>query len=172
MADDDLDCVPAPKPATPAPTPGSAPRASGRTARNLILAVLAFATLAGVALTLAVNGFRGGASASAAETIPAPGEGETDEGANAPDEVPQDCLGENPDAARRWYCDEFLPFAKKAAADHGRIDVLERRVRELEAARGGSISDTHPAVWLALFLLGGWTVYLTIRLRRTARRPT
>lgn len=167
--DNDLDCLPAPKPATPATNPGRASGASGRTKRNLILAVLAFATLAGVALTLAVNGFPGG-SASASETIPSTGDGETEEGANAPDEVPADCLGENPDANRRWYCDEFLPFAKKAAADHGRIDVLERRVRELEAARGGSISDTHPAVWLALFLLGGWTVYLTIRLRKAAQR--
>lgn len=122
-ADNDLHCEPAPSPATP--TESSAQTEIIRS-RGMTTTVLVGICLVGVLIAGSAYGFwklRGsdaaGSVASEVRTA------SSQQGGTVKGQVPAECVGDVADPQLRWYCQEFLPFAQKAAADHDRLDRLE-----------------------------------------------
>ncbi|MEK7546532.1 MAG: hypothetical protein AAB554_05725 [Patescibacteria group bacterium] len=127
---DDIECIPAP---TAASQEVSAKteiidrgRSSSPKTKVIVALLLALALIGGVAFTL-VKRLSSGEAASVATSVEtgSGGSAETVVNAAVADAVPEGCLGADADPQRKWYCEEFLPFARKASADHGRIDRLE-----------------------------------------------
>lgn len=153
--DNDLLCVPAPAPVAP-------PESSVKTMmidRNDIGGsktplVVGGLLLVLVLLTGVVVAFKkyssGDAAASVSSEAVTGDEGSSDDVANATDTdaPPAECVGEIADPQLRWYCQEFLPFARKASADHGRIDRLEAMDRNT----GGS--GVPLSLWLVVIGIG------------------
>ncbi len=169
MADDDLHCAPA---ASPAPQTASAKteiidRGGGKKKRNVLFILLAFALIAGMAFTYAAQRY-GKASASADDAI-AQEDPSDDAPATGTGDTPKECLGEIAEA-HAWYCNQFLPFAKIASADHDRIDDHAKRIERIERVKDGSAAGTHPAVWILLSALGVTVIFLVLQVRALKKR--
>ena len=143
----------------------------GPKAWKLVAGILLFFLIAGSALYAGLNRSNDGGAASVSTEVAAVGDGsgevatEAAEGSGAVStaagDTPKECAGEIADDNLRWYCSQFLPFAKKAAADHGRIDRLEAKVKELENAGGSGVPL---ALWVVVIAFGLLTVYNTVQI--------
>jgi len=135
---------------------------------KLVAGILIFFLIAGSALYAGLNHTRDGAVATEVAAL-GDGSGEvateaaegSDAVTTATGDTPKECAGEIADDNLRWYCSQFLPFAKKAAADHVRIDRLEAKVKELESAGGSGVPL---ALWVVLIAFGLLTVYNTVQI--------
>lgn len=143
----------------------------GPKAWKLIAGILLFFLIAGSALYVGLNRTRDGGTASVATEVAAVGDGsgavanEAAEGSDAvttaTGDTPKECVGEIVDDNLRWYCSQFLPFAKKAAADHARIDRLEAKIKELENTGGSGVPL---ALWVVVIAFGLLSVYNTVQI--------
>ena len=162
-ADPDIICAPAPAPA-PSHQESAAKteiidRANRGTSKAKIIGgVLLFALLAGAVVAFAATR-SGGSAASASAEVVTGGEEPAEVVATATDsgEAPAECAGDVADPQLRWYCTQFLPFAKKASADHDRLDRLEA------AGRSAGNSGVPLALWLVVIGIGILTMYNTVK---------
>ena len=170
-ADPDIICAPAPAPA-PAHQESAAKtmiidRAEiGMSKLKVFAVVLLFALAAGAAVTFVAMRVRGApASVSATSETVTGGEEPAEAVAPAKDsgEAPAECVGEIADPQLRWYCTQFLPFAKKASADHDRLDRLEA------AGRNSGNSGVPLGLWLVVIGIGLLTVYNTVKVHSSPR---
>lgn len=169
MADDELHCTPA---ASPAPQTASVKtevidRGGPRKKRNVLYILLAFALIAGMAFTYAAQRYDGASASDDAAS--APEEASDDAPATGTGDTPQECLGDIAEA-HVWYCTQFLPFAKIASADHDRIDDHAKRIERIERSKDGSVTGTHPAVWILLFALGVTVIFLVLQVSALKKR--
>jgi hypothetical protein len=155
--------------APPAPNPDPNPeetlhiRKEGTSKTFKVIAgILAFALLAGVVVAVAASRGLGGASASAETATVTEGSDGSVATATGSGAQHQACVGEIADPQTRWYCQEFLPFADKAVADHHRIDRLEA---------AGKGSGTPTALWILVICIGLLTVYNTVKIHTRASPP-
>lgn len=167
--DNDLHCAPASDaPANEASVKTEIIDRGGRSSSKTkaVIGLLIFALLAGTALAVAFKRSGGGAASTSVGT--ATGEKPSEDVAKATnaDVTPAECVGDLVDAQRKWYCEDFLPFAKKAAADHDRLD-------RLEAAGKESGSPEAPlALWIVVICVGVLTVYNIVRTHARTTPPT
>ncbi|HTK59806.1 MAG TPA: hypothetical protein VL283_01235 [Candidatus Baltobacteraceae bacterium] len=167
--DNDLQCSPAPAPAPQddsAKTEIIAKPGNGSSKAAYVFAgvILVLALAAGV-LWKRSSGGTASASASAEAATEGSGSSATAATATGSDGAAAACAGEITDAQLRWYCTEFLPFAKKAAADHGRLDRLEAEKRS-----GGS--DVPLALWVVLIGFGLLTTVNTVLILSKGKKKT
>jgi len=180
-ADPDIICTPAPVPvpdersiktenvACVDPTPKSR--------KAVTIGLLAAALVAGVIFALAMHRSGGTPAASATAEVVAGTEGSAAETAEpvktvatattVTGDLPAECAGEIADPQLRWYCTQFLPFAKKAAADHDRLDRLEASGKEPPADAGVPL-----ALWAVLAGFGLLTVINTLLIASLKRKKT
>jgi len=169
-ADNDIQCAPAPAPSASADSDKTMKVAAladepSKLRRNLtISAVFGLALIAGVVYTMTKARATDGAAAVSSEAAPA------DEGSgkvSVKTADPPECAGEVTDPQLRWYCTEFLPFARKAAADHDRLDRLEA------TGTDGGGSEVPMALWVVVAFIGVLTVYNTVTIhKKKAGKPT
>ena len=162
-ADPDIVCSPAPAAKPSAGETMVIDRAApGSPMTKYILAILFLALVAGAIAFLAMRG--GGSAPTSVGTVTV-GSGSSENVATATgtDDTPAECLGDV-DINRRWYCQHFLPFAKKASADHDRLD-------RLEAQGAGSGNGVPYAVWIVLAAIGILTVYNTMKIHSRREEP-
>lgn len=172
MADSDIHCAPAPEPAAQPPSEraGNIEHKGGspKKLKSIFVSVLLLMALLAVVTFVIMTKYADGAATAAsiptmAATLPQRA-AETVASATVPDGMPAECAGDIADSQLRWYCQDFLPFAQKAVADHGRIDRLEA------AGRG---SGAPLGLWLLVIGIGILTVVNTLMiLSKTRSKPS
>ena len=164
-ADDDMRFVSAPAPTVPdeskTPTMMIDRGSSGFSKTMLVIGGLILVLIASVVLAFHKLSPDGAAAATAA-TVTVDEEASGDGAAAAKADAPAECAGEIADPQLRWYCTEFLPFAKKAAADHDRIDRLEAE---------GKGSGAPLGLWLIVIATGILTVVNTLMILSKRTKP-